>query len=98
MLWNHETESDCVNGSSLRLTCNVKRTPGMLLNITPMSASLAPSYGGRITVGDLNILKERHLICQYKIRHMPTLLFFDALGTETGRTMGNTSAVGILTR
>ncbi|WP_310322015.1 thioredoxin family protein [Hydrogenophaga palleronii] len=64
----------------------------------PVLAALAQSHGDRITVLDLDILKERHLIRQNQIRLMPTQVFFDAQGRETGRNMGKISAEDILTR
>ncbi len=64
----------------------------------PVLAALAKSHGDRITVLDLDILKERHLIRQHQIRLMPTQVFFDAQGRETGRNMGKISAEDILTR
>lgn len=64
----------------------------------PVLTALAQSYGDRITVLDVDILKERHLIGQYQIRLMPTQVFFDAQGRETGRNMGKISAEDILAR
>lgn len=64
----------------------------------PVLAALAQSHGDRITVLDLDILKERQLIRQHQIRLMPTQVFYDAQGRETGRNMGKISAEDILTR
>ena len=50
----------------------------------------------RIAVGDVDILKERDYISRYQIRLMPTQVFYDAKGNETGRHMGKISAQEIL--
>lgn len=64
----------------------------------PVLAALAQSHGDRITVADVDILKERDHISRYQIRLMPTQVFFDAQGRETGRHMGKISADDILAR
>lgn len=64
----------------------------------PVLAALAQSHGDRITVADVDILKERDYISRYQIRLMPTQVFFDALGRETGRHMGKISGEDILAR
>lgn len=64
----------------------------------PVLAALAQSHGDRITVLDLDILKERHLIGQFQIRLMPTQVFFNAQGQEIGRHMGKISGDAILAR
>lgn len=64
----------------------------------PVLAALAQSHGDRITVTDVDILKERDYISRYQIRLMPTQVFFDAQGRETGRNMGKISAEDILAR
>lgn len=50
----------------------------------------------RITVADVDILKEREYIGKYQIRLMPTQVFYNAQGVETGRHMGKISADDIL--
>ena len=46
----------------------------------------------RIAVADIDILKERVYIKKYQIRLMPTQVFYNAQGIETGRHMGKISA------
>ena len=50
----------------------------------------------RIVVADVDILKEREYISKYQIRLMPTQVFYNAQGEETGRHMGKISAEDIL--
>jgi thioredoxin 1 len=50
----------------------------------------------RIAVADVDILKERGYISKYQIRLMPTQVFYNAQGIETGRHMGKISADDIL--
>lgn len=50
----------------------------------------------RIAVADVDILKEREYIGKYQIRLMPTQVFYNAQGIETGRHMGKISAQDIL--
>ena len=50
----------------------------------------------RMTVADIDILKERSYISRYQIRLMPTQVFYNAEGIETGRHMGKISADAIL--
>ena len=50
----------------------------------------------RIAVADIDILKERSYIRKYQIRLMPTQVFYNAQGVETGRHMGKISAEDIL--
>ena len=52
----------------------------------------------RIVVADIDILKEREYISRYQIRLMPTQVFYNAQGVETGRHMGKISAEDILTQ
>lgn len=64
----------------------------------PVLAALVQSHGDRITVADVDILKERDFISRYQIRLMPTQVFFDAQGQEIGRHMGKISGDEILVR
>lgn len=64
----------------------------------PVLAALAQSHGDRITVADVDILKERGYISRYQIRLMPTQVFFDAQGREIGRHMGKIGGDDILER
>ncbi|GAB4216231.1 MAG: hypothetical protein Fur007_15880 [Rhodoferax sp.] len=52
----------------------------------------------RIAVADVDILKEREYIGKYQIRLMPTQVFYNAQGQETGRHMGKISAGDILAK
>lgn len=52
----------------------------------------------RIAVADVDILKEREYISNYQIRLMPTQVFYNAQGVETGRHMGKISAEDILAK
>jgi thioredoxin 1 len=52
----------------------------------------------RIAVADVDILKERGYIGRYQIRLMPTQVFYNAKGEETGRHMGKISGEEILAR
>lgn len=64
----------------------------------PILAELKARHGERITVADVDILKERDYISRYQIRLMPTQVFFDAQGRETGRHMGKITGDEILAR
>lgn len=64
----------------------------------PILAELKARHGERIAVADFDILKDRDLISRYQIRLMPTQIFFDALGRETGRHMGKITGDEILAR
>lgn len=64
----------------------------------PVLAALARDHGARITVADIDIVKEREYIRRYQIRLMPTQVFYDARGQEIGRNMGKISGEEILTR
>jgi thioredoxin 1 len=50
----------------------------------------------RIVVADVDILKERGYISKYQIHLMPTQVFYNAQGVETGRHMGKISGPEIL--
>lgn len=52
----------------------------------------------RLIVADVDILKERDYISRYQIRLMPTQVFYNAKGEETGRHMGKISGDEILER
>lgn len=52
----------------------------------------------RIAVVDVDILKERDYISRYQIRLMPTQVFYNAKGEETGRNLGKISGEDILVR
>jgi len=56
----------------------------------------ALAQDARITVADIDILKERDYISKYQIRLMPTQVFYNAQGVETGRHLGKISGSEIL--
>lgn len=64
----------------------------------PVLSGPAASHGDRITVLDVDVLKERQYLKAYQIRLMPTQVFFDAQGREVGRNMGKMSREDILKR
>ena len=64
----------------------------------PILEALQREHGERISVLNIDILKTRGYISRYKIQLMPTQVFFDAQGRETGRNMGKVSAGEILAR
>ena len=64
----------------------------------PVLEELPREHGERITVLTIDVLKAREYIARYKIRLLPTQVFFDAQGRETGRNMGTISADEILAR
>lgn len=49
---------------------------------------LEQDYGKQLSVAHVNIVKEPDYAKQYRIMLMPTQVFFDAKGQETGRHMG----------
>jgi thioredoxin 1 len=57
----------------------------------PLLAQLAREHGSEVSVADVDILKEREYIERYKIRLMPTQVFFDAQGREMSRNLGTIS-------
>jgi len=64
----------------------------------PILAELQRSHGERLTVVDIDVLKERQYLARYRIQLMPTQVFFDAQGREIGRHMGKISGDEILAR
>ena len=66
----------------------------------PVLEALRREHGERITVVDVDVIaqKEAGYIRRYGIQLMPTQVFFDAQGRETGRHMGTISAEEILAR
>jgi len=62
----------------------------------PVLENLAREHGERVTVLDIDVLKTREYIPRYQIRLLPTQVFFDAQGRETGRNMGPISGADIL--
>jgi len=66
----------------------------------PVLDALRREHGDRISVVDVDVLARRDAgyIQRYRIQLMPTQVFFDAGGRETGRHMGAISAEEILAR
>ncbi len=64
----------------------------------PVLAALARDRAGRISVAEVDIIKQPEYISRYKIQLMPTQVFFDAQGRETSRHMGKISAAAMLAR
>ena len=64
----------------------------------PILAELGRTHGDRLSVVDIDVLKERHYLSRYRIQLMPTQVFFDAQGREIGRHMGKISGDEILAR
>jgi thioredoxin 1 len=66
----------------------------------PVLELLRRQHGDRISVVDVDIIKQKEAgyIQRYRIQLMPTQVFFDAKGRETGRHMGKISAEEILAR
>jgi thioredoxin 1 len=64
----------------------------------PVLEALRRTHGERITVVNVDLIaqKETDYIRHYRIQLMPTQLFFDAQGRETGRHLGKISAEEIL--
>jgi thioredoxin 1 len=49
---------------------------------------LEQGYGGQLAIAHVNIVKQPEYTTKYRIMLMPTQVFFDANGNETGRHMG----------
>lgn len=61
-------------------------------------AGVARRAEGRAQVLVVDVLKQEGLIGAYRIKVMPTQVFFDASGRETGRHMGVLSEAEVLAR
>jgi thioredoxin 1 len=64
----------------------------------PILAELQRTQGAKLTVVDVDVLKERQYLARYRIQLMPTQVFFDAKGREIGRHMGKITGDEILAR
>jgi thioredoxin 1 len=60
--------------------------------------ALRKTHGTQIGVAEVDLLKQREAIGQYRIQVMPTQIFFDAEGREIGRHVGVIDGAGILAR
>lgn len=67
----------------------------------PVLEALRREHGHRITVVEIDLVAQRHeadYLRRYRIALMPTQVFFDAAGRETGRHLGGITGAGILAR
>ena len=67
----------------------------------PVLEALRREHGARITVAEVDLIAQRSeadYIRRYRIQLMPTQVFFDASGRETGRHVGTISGAEILLR
>jgi thioredoxin 1 len=66
----------------------------------PVLEALRREHGSRIAVVDVDLIQQKQAgyIQRYRIQLMPTQVFFDAQGRETGRHLGSISAKKILAR
>ena len=66
----------------------------------PVLEALRHVHGQRIAVVEVDLIAQRQMgyIQRYRIQLMPTQVFFDARGRETGRHMGTISGAQILAR
>ncbi len=66
----------------------------------PVLEALRRVHGERIAVVEVDLIAQRQMgyIQRYRIQLMPTQVFFDAQGRETGRHMGTISGAEILAR
>ena len=67
----------------------------------PVLAALRREHSERISVVEVDLIAQKHeadYIRRYRIALMPTQVFFDARGRETGRNMGKISGAEILAR
>jgi thioredoxin 1 len=67
-------------------------------DMKPVLAALAKQHRDRIEVLDVDVLRQRDYLAAYRIQALPTQVFFDANGRETGRNLGPISASAILER
>jgi thioredoxin 1 len=66
----------------------------------PVLAAVRRDHGERFTVFEVDLVKQKEVayIQRYRIQLMPTQVFFDAQGRETGRNIGKISAADIVAR
>lgn len=66
----------------------------------PVLDALQREHGARIAVVNVDLIKQKeaNYIQRYRIQLMPTQIFFDAQGRETGRNQGKISGPEILAR
>ncbi|MDZ7652379.1 MAG: thioredoxin family protein [Burkholderiaceae bacterium] len=61
-------------------------------------AALRNTHGTQIGIAEIDLIQQREVIPRYRIQVMPTQIFFDAQGRETGRHIGVIDGAGILAR
>lgn len=59
-------------------------------------AQIAGSHNGRVSIVDVDVLRERAYLARYDIRVLPTQVYYDAAGAETSRHTGAMGATGVL--
>lgn len=66
----------------------------------PVLEAVRRDHGERFAVVEVDLLKQKEVayIQRYRIQLMPTQVFFDAQGHETGRNVGKISAADIVSR
>jgi thioredoxin 1 len=57
---------------------------------------LRRTHGAQIGIAEVDLIKQREVIPRYRIQVMPTQIFFDGQGRETGRHVGVIDGPGIL--
>lgn len=61
-------------------------------------ARLRQAHGDRYAVVEIDLLKQQELGQRHRVQLMPTQVFFDAQGRETGRHMGKLELVEVIAR
>lgn len=59
---------------------------------------LRRTHGTQIGIAEVDLIKQREAIPRYRIQVMPTQIFFDGQGRETGRHVGVIDGAAILAR
>lgn len=54
------------------------------------------THGTQIGIAEVDLIKQREVIPRFRIQVMPTQIFFDGQGRETGRHVGVIDGPGIL--
>lgn len=60
---------------------------GPCIKLGPVVEELAEKYGDRAMIGKLNIDEESDIVAQYRVRNIPTVLFFKD-GEVKSRSVG----------
>lgn len=64
----------------------------------PILHRIATDHGAEIEVLDIDVIKEREYLARYRVRLMPTQVFYDARGREIARNEGPIELAEILAR